>query len=386
MCRACLPPLPHPSMCERCPPRPPQQKSVSRTCEHGAMPALDKPRVIAEVRKSVGSVGGGALLGGKPRISGEMRVIGIDGSLGLRHLEVRDGCLLVQGDPGLRLPLRHLSLQRAARCDRTFSLVRDQRSILTLQAGTDEQYARWVKALAVEVMRQTPLDAVRFLDILGILQERGRSRTKERTPAPAADEVAALLRACQRADRYVPVREKRRLFESLGRAQSSEDLRSGRLEGTARRSKRARSCHDLSRCGAVAVREICRYFETRAAQPPASPTSPTPRAANTELGNAFLNRRRVQRGERRLARLKQQAAECEEAIWRLQNEMAALDCSNGDVDHRAQLYAVLEQRLVEQETQLSRLQDDANRTLKEVELAADKFETALVQEQDSLKT
>ncbi|KAJ4442014.1 hypothetical protein ANN_11878 [Periplaneta americana] len=69
MCRACLPPLPHPSMCERGPPRPPQQKSVSRTCEHGAMPALDKPRVIAEVRKSVGSVGGGALLGGKPRIS-----------------------------------------------------------------------------------------------------------------------------------------------------------------------------------------------------------------------------------------------------------------------------------------------------------------------------
>ena len=42
--------------------------------------------------------------------------------------------------------------------------------------------------------------------------------------------------------------------------------------------------------------------------------------------NAYLSRRRVQRAERRLARYKQQAADTDENIWRLQEEMAALDC------------------------------------------------------------
>jgi hypothetical protein len=223
------------------------------------------------------------------------------------------------------------------------------------QAGTDEEYERWVKTLAVELMRQTPLESVRFLDILGITAtiatargyeddtgcirrgpsknndvsfrnsrkdclrredchpqddtrlkdfitnyERGRTKQRvwvnnfvsecvEKRPVRAqssdpvhkmsdseseledADEkeMMALLRRCQQVDSYVPVRDKRRLFESLcqrGRrlAQSSDNLCSaaGIAEVKLRRRKRARSLHDLSRSN-VAVREICQYFETR---------------------------------------------------------------------------------------------------------------------------
>ena len=228
------------------------------------------------------------------------------------------------------------------------------------QAGTDEEYERWVKTLAVELMRQTPLEAIRFLDILGITAtvartrgyeeesgcarrrasegsgisrvnseddsfnsegfhssrqsprlefekdcmttncERGRAKQRVRVNTCVSDggerrlvrahssgpmckvsdndsdlenvdekEMAALLRRGQQVDNYVPVSEKRRLFESLGRqgrrlAQSSDNLCSpaGVAEVKARRKKRTRSLHDLSRSN-VAVRDMCRYFETR---------------------------------------------------------------------------------------------------------------------------
>ena len=227
------------------------------------------------------------------------------------------------------------------------------------QAGTDEEYERWVKILAVELMRQTPLEAVRFLDILGITAtiartrgyeeeagcfrrrasegndiplvdseddsliregfhssrqssrsecekdcttncERGRAKQRVRVNTCVSEcgerrlvrarssgpkykvsdsdsdledvdekEMAALLRRCQQVENYVPVSEKRRLFESLSRqgrrlAQSSDNLCSpaGNAAVKAKRKKRTRSLHDLSR-SSVAVRDICRYFETR---------------------------------------------------------------------------------------------------------------------------
>lgn len=227
------------------------------------------------------------------------------------------------------------------------------------QAGTDEEYERWVKTLAVELMRQTPLEAIRFLDILGITAtiartrgyeeeagylrrsssegsdiplvnskedrlmgegsylsrqrsrfecekscitncERGRAKQRVRVNTCVSEcgdrrlvrtqssgpkcevsdsdsdleevdekEMAALLRKCQQVDNYVPVSEKRRLFESLSRrrrrlAQSSDNLCgvAGIAQVKVRRKKRTRSLHDLSR-SSVAVRDICRYFETR---------------------------------------------------------------------------------------------------------------------------
>jgi len=39
-----------------------------------------------------------------------------------------------------------------------------------------------------------------------------------------------------------------------------------------------------------------------------------------------LNRHHVCREEKQLSQLKHQATECEEMIWRLQQELAALDC------------------------------------------------------------
>lgn len=227
------------------------------------------------------------------------------------------------------------------------------------QAGTDEEYERWVKTLAVELMRQTPLEAIRFLDILGITAtiartrgyeeeadcvrrrasdgsgiphvnseddsliresfnssrqrsrfecdkdcmtncERGRAKQRVRVNVCVSErgerkhvrahsigpkykvsdsdsdlegvdekEMAALLRRCQQVDNYVPVSEKRRLFESLSRqgrrlAQSSDNLCSpaGNAAVKVRRKKRTRSLHDLSR-SSVAVKDMCRYFETR---------------------------------------------------------------------------------------------------------------------------
>ncbi|KAJ9584905.1 hypothetical protein L9F63_020760, partial [Diploptera punctata] len=398
-------------------------------------------------------------------------------------------------------------------------------------AGSDEQYERWVKTLVVELMRQTPLEAVRFLDILGITAtivstrgqdqysetgdsmrnstsennlssgddisakedfnssnistpeekftfedcfvQRGRSkerfqrtclktriqsdedcemteegvselcdikrgRTKERglrvkvkgstscelgeerikrpVRAQSSDpvrkmsdsdsemeneqEVAALLLKCQQVDNYVPVKEKRRLFESLCRrgrrlAQSSDNLcvNTGNTEVKMKRKKRARSLHDLSRCSksSVAVREICRYFEQRGQEPREKVVEESPRhkPPTGERGsggcNAYLSRRRVQRAERRLARYKQQATDTEENIWRLQEEMAALDCqrnqtaSSNERSQELRLYAALEMRLAEEEARLSRINEEAARTLREIELATDKFETALMQ-------
>lgn len=323
--------------------------------EH-AMPALDKPRVISEIKKS--NKNGSRELERKPRISGELEWA-VDGAWELRHVEVMNGSLVVYSAstrPELRVPLRHLSLQPANH-PRTFSLIREHQPLATLQAETDEEYEQWVKTLAVELMRQTPLEAIRFLDILGItatiatrrgyegeggcmrrvpgnesdmslrnspeaslkkedfhrsrecaeLQcdncttnyERGRAKHRvlvktrvceckeKRLRAQSSDpvrkmsdseseqeevdekEMATLLRRCQQVDNYVPVREKRRLFESLCRrgrrlAQSSDNLcrSAGAAEVKVRRKKRARSLHDLSRSN-VAVKEICRYFEAR---------------------------------------------------------------------------------------------------------------------------
>lgn len=37
-----------------------------------------------------------------------------------------------------------------------------------LQADSDRDFERWAKTLAVELLRQTPLDALRYLDVLAI--------------------------------------------------------------------------------------------------------------------------------------------------------------------------------------------------------------------------
>ena len=49
-----------------------------------------------------------------------------------------------------------------------------------------------------------------------------------------------------------------------------------------------------------------------------------------ESCNVHLNRRHVHRGDKQLSQLRHQATECEETSWRLQQELAALDCHDDD--------------------------------------------------------
>ncbi|XP_014208409.1 probable myosin light chain kinase DDB_G0279831 isoform X2 [Copidosoma floridanum] len=93
---------------------------------------------------------------------------------------------------------------------------------------------------------------------------------QEQQPPPCEEDVARLLKRCQRVDHYVPVRDKLTLFESLTRmagrlARSTEDLcRTCNSSNPSPKGKqRARSLHDLNRGGVklVPVREMCRFFE-----------------------------------------------------------------------------------------------------------------------------
>jgi len=66
-------------------------------------------------------------------ISGELEWA-VGGAWELRHVEVRDGSLVVYSTPAgpkFRLPLRHLSLQ-SANHPHSFSLVRERQPIVTL--------------------------------------------------------------------------------------------------------------------------------------------------------------------------------------------------------------------------------------------------------------
>lgn len=193
-----------------------------------------------------------------------------------------------------------------------------------MQTANERVFELWVKTIAIELIRQTPLEAVKYLDILTFADswnkkkpgedpariEQASSKTTSSTPiastplaststtaltytkidhnrrtdvnrnyvskqpemAPKAEPEACvelLLKKCQNAENYVPVREKLVLFESLckiGRVRSSEDV-SMRNSASSTNSKRARSLHDLSNCiVSNGVREICKYFEKKTDQ------------------------------------------------------------------------------------------------------------------------
>ncbi|XP_076269168.1 uncharacterized protein LOC143201830 isoform X2 [Rhynchophorus ferrugineus] len=237
-----------------------------------------------------------------------------------RKVQIRGGLLYVCSAPGengsatVRLPLRHLSLQ-AGPLPHSLAICRGLNVVLTLQTADKKSFDQWVKIIAIELIRQTPLDAIKYLDILTLAESWTRDDAacakdwnfnnipaKELSPlncahtstpiktvripewnyeqATKAPEITIstahcsddseevienLLKKCQNVETYVPVKEKLFLFESLcklGRkVRSSEDV-SLRLETSV--AKRAKSCHDLSNMHThIAVREICKYFEHR---------------------------------------------------------------------------------------------------------------------------
>uniref|UniRef100_A0A1B6FLP1 PH domain-containing protein n=1 Tax=Cuerna arida TaxID=1464854 RepID=A0A1B6FLP1_9HEMI len=548
-----------------------------------------KPRVIAaEIKKDPNKDVIQERAGPKPHIAGELALVG--GVSSEPHwVEVSAGHLLVypgvspSSAPVWRLPLRHLNLQPAASGrPRGFSLSRHGETvpIATFQVDNELDYSRWVKTLAAELLKQTPLEAVKFLDILGItatipgeadrslspeyhsepenrswelrcsppsqesrkpsvplsvpknwyqrplereqplsliiteepkkecrrssfrkalnfdtasedvidgfrvmdsicqlakqskncfrtcnksgnenvpkcpeesvgknrfksllktflsqestkgvtspgplhpldMKDDGRtgrpplpdvvkdlppcdrrSRARTRTPTPlrlrgkSVDvlpstedcRVAELMARCQQEDRYVPVRDKRLMFESLGRASSqprfvlsSDNLMSlGDLTPTSE-PPRTQSLHDLS-ANSVAVKEICRYFEqrgesrgelaTRSPSPECRLRLHAPKPAKS-LGEETLRGRQLARAERRLGRLRQNIAECEQTIWRLRGQSSKLSQNRREGSTRIQL--ALDCRLEEERQRLKRLQEEQYKVQREMDLTVDHF-------------
>lgn len=175
---------------------------------------------------------------------------------------------------------------------------------------TRRAFHEWVNAVAIELIRQTPLGDVKYLDILTFqdnwnLPESNcdkdcnfndscasqsdssihcdtcdhdrqfnnsyPSASPLRTDLSSEEDVAIeekhvqdLLKRCQNTESYVPVKDKLILFESLcklGRKVGNADDGPSRTAS----SKRAKSLNDLSHnLGShKAVREICKYFENK---------------------------------------------------------------------------------------------------------------------------
>lgn len=275
-------------------------------------PRFEGPKIIAGIRKK-DIVSPTPNI--RPRLSGELLVkCGHEKNWWPRKVTVRGGHLVVSSRrtddslPTLRLPLRQLSLQ-AGPLVNSLALTKGSIIVLTIQTSTEQHFDLWVKAIAVELIRQTPLFAVKYLDILNLTELSKRKELenancpcksqeetnkndnpseKNSTPCPRTVQmhpkdsstssdvcrapgklveektVETILKKCQNVETYVPVKEKLVLFESLCRlgrkVRSTEDV-SYRSDVE---TKRARSMHDLSNVGPhVAVREICKYFENK---------------------------------------------------------------------------------------------------------------------------
>ncbi|CAH0725595.1 unnamed protein product, partial [Brenthis ino] len=137
------------------------------------------PRVVAGLRKLRPELTPGPVptpADPNLRISGILRQYynDDDQSWAWVRAAVRGGCLLAWRDGTLprrsaaRLPLRHLHLRAEASLPNAFQLsrLRDDAAVATFQACNATEYARWVRALCVEILGQTPLPQVRFLDVL----------------------------------------------------------------------------------------------------------------------------------------------------------------------------------------------------------------------------
>lgn len=150
------------------------------------------PRVVAGLRKLRPELTPGpipTLIDPNIRISGALRQYYNDDleSWVWVQVAVQGGCLLAWRDGTLprrqaaRLPLRHLHLRTAPMLPNAFQLsrLRDDIAVATFQACNAAEYTRWVRALCVEILGQTPLPQVRFLDVLPAADTANREPKKE---------------------------------------------------------------------------------------------------------------------------------------------------------------------------------------------------------------
>ncbi|KAG8237086.1 hypothetical protein J437_LFUL005194 [Ladona fulva] len=154
--------------------------------------------------------------------------------------------------PRRRLPLRNLSIRRVPRRHHAFALCPKEpyaAPLLLCQADDAECFLRWTRTLAVELMKQTPLGDVRFLDILRITETPHPDDVDEsklynqqqpdngREPEP--EEIERLKDLCQRGS--ATVTERRRLFEVLGGGRSTACNRNA-VESHRSQLSSSRSC------------------------------------------------------------------------------------------------------------------------------------------------
>ncbi|XP_031764592.2 uncharacterized protein LOC113516171 [Galleria mellonella] len=137
------------------------------------------PRVVAGLRKLRPELTPGpvpAPADPNLRISGVLRQYYNDDteSWAWVRAAVRGGCLLAWREGTLprgraaRLPLRDLHLRMASSLPNAFQLsrLRDDAAVATFQTCNAAEYNKWVRALCIEILGQTPLPQVRFLDVL----------------------------------------------------------------------------------------------------------------------------------------------------------------------------------------------------------------------------
>lgn len=157
------------------------------------------PRVISEIRKAADPVRDN-FIQFRPKISADLLVlIGSDPRWQPRRVQVRagqlqlspvQGCfsLAKQNDLGTRIPLRHLSLQ-AGSTPNSLALVRGKTILLTLQTPDERQFDLWVKLIAIEIIRQTPLEDVKYLDVFSLTTKEPTTSAAVKPVQPSSDQT-----------------------------------------------------------------------------------------------------------------------------------------------------------------------------------------------------
>lgn len=167
---------------------------------------------------------------------------------------------------------------------------------------TETDYHHWTTTIAGQLLSQTPLEDVKYLDILGIVTDRTPMRrhsstdslttaSKQKKTSLDMQEVnnnqmplfntqsvykknvshlPDLIRECEQSRRlpvdefsdFVPVKQKRKIFERSLMCSSKSVQNLHDISSHTGNIKSSRSMHNLD-LSTVPVKDICRYFESR---------------------------------------------------------------------------------------------------------------------------
>ncbi|XP_060851125.1 uncharacterized protein LOC132929643 [Rhopalosiphum padi] len=277
----------------------------------------EKPRVVSACMKRIIRTNGRAQQ--RPLISGLVTATLGDHSAcagagdetfsGRSVAEVRAGHLLIRwnGPAGYcwKLLLRYLNLTATEHATYGFSLVRpgSKSPIVTVLVDTDTDYHHWTTTIAGQLLSQTPLDDVKYLDILGIVTDHApfrrysstdslmTSTSKHKKTSLDIQEInnnhmplfssrvykknvshlPDLIRECEQLRRspvnefsdLIPVKQKRKIFEeSVTCSSKSVDNLHDLSSHVTNIKSRSMNNLDLD-LRSVPVKDICRYFESR---------------------------------------------------------------------------------------------------------------------------